>query len=135
MVAKTSLGGFSGNVAPDCTPPSRGGPTPGREVHVLIRSPGRLLISAIVGLKNEGSPSMIANVTLELRVDRRHVTESQVTIAGGQVVQVPIQALVNVSTGSHTAGLAVRAEYHSSGPGDVLVTGVSVVAGVFPGVR
>jgi hypothetical protein len=128
-------GGFSGNVAPDCTLPSRGGPTPGREVNVLFRSPGRLLISAIVGLENEGSPSTTARIILELRVDRRHVAESQVTITGGQVIQVPIQALVNVSTGSHTAGLAVQAEYRSNGPGDVLVTGVSIIAGAFPGLK
>jgi hypothetical protein len=125
-------GGFSGTTAPDCIPLPRGGPTPGREVHVLLRSAGRLLISAIVGLKNEGSPSTTADITLGLIVDRSRVAESQITTTGGQIVQVPIQTLVNLSAGSHTAGLAVHAEYGSSGPGDVLVTATSIIASAFP---
>jgi hypothetical protein len=125
-------GGFSGNTAPDCLPPRHGGPTPGREIHVLFRSRGRLLISAIVGLKNEASSSTTANITLELIVDRHRVTESQITTTGGQAVQVPIQTLGNVSAGSHTVGLAVHAEYGSSGPGDLLVTSASIIASALP---
>jgi hypothetical protein len=125
-------GGFAGTVAPDCTPLARGGATPGREAHVLFRSPGSLLISAIVSLRNEGAPQTTARVRLELRVDHQHITESQMTVPGGQGVQYPIQAVVHVSAGSHTAGLAVDAEYDSSGPGDVLVTATSIIASALP---
>jgi hypothetical protein len=127
-------GGFHGNVTADCAPPNRGsgGPTPGREVHLLFRSAGRLLVSAIVSLKNEGAPQTTARITLKLEVDRHPVSESFTTTTGGQVLQVPIQTLVNVSAGSHTAGLEVSAEYSSSTLGDVLVSGASVVASALP---
>lgn len=126
-------GGFSGNIAPDCKPPTLGDPTPGREVHVTFRQAGRLLISAIVGLKNEGSPSTTARIRLGLFVDRKRVAESELTITGGQATQVPVQTLAPVSAGSHTAGVAVSAEYGSSTPGDVLVSGASVIASALPG--
>jgi hypothetical protein len=127
-------GGFAGNAAPDCTPanPNRGAPTPGREVRIVFRTSGRLLVFATATLKDEGAPQTTASVTLKLNVDLHPVTESQVTIAGGQTLQVPIQALANASAGSHTAGLEVSAEYHSSGPGDVLVSGASVIASALP---
>jgi len=126
-------GGFHGNATADCAPTHPGStPTPGREVHILLLSFGRLLVSAIVSLKNEGPPETTARITFDLTVDRHRVTESHVTISGGQVLQVPIQTLVNVSAGSHTAGLAVTAEYDSSAPGDVLVSGASVIASALP---
>lgn len=128
-------GGFTGIVAPDCTPGSPGGPTPGREVHILLRSSGRLLVSAVVSLKNEGSPQTTSRITLGLTVDRHRVAENQIATTGGQIVQVPIQTLVNVLAGSHTAGVTVRAEYDSSTPGDVLVSATSVIASALPGVE
>jgi hypothetical protein len=85
-----------------------------------------------VNLKNEGAPQTTARITLELNVDRRRAAESQITTTGGQVVQVSIQTFVNASAGSHTAGLAVRAEYDSGTPGDVLVSTASVVASTLP---
>ncbi len=121
-----------GVAAPPCTPSPHGGPTPGREVHLSLPSSGRLLLTAIVGLNNQGTQNTIARITLELNVDGNPVNESTVDSAGGQIVQVPIQALVNVSSGAHNAGLAVRAEYKSSGPGDVLVTTTSLVATSLP---
>ncbi len=56
----------------------------------------------------------------------------RITSAGGQAIQVPVQTLVDVPAGIHTAGLAVSARYDLGGPGDVLVSGVSVIAGAFP---
>lgn len=127
-------GSFPGNATADCTPPSRslGGPTPGREVHLLFRSAGRLLVSAIVSLYNQGAPQTTAHITLQLNVDRHPVSESVTTTTGGQVLQVPIQTLVNVKAGSHTAGLEVSAQYGSSTPGDVLVSAASVIASALP---
>lgn len=126
-------GGFSGNVAPDCTPPTRGGPTPGREIHIHFNAPSRLVLSAIVSLRNEGVASTTAHITLGLNIDGKQITEDQADIAGGDhVVEVPIQGVANVSAGSHTTGLSIHAEYHSSGPGDVLVTAVSLIANAVP---
>jgi hypothetical protein len=125
-----------------CAPPSNvvppilplhGGPTPGREIHVFFRTPGRLLLSAIVGLKDESASQKPVPIELELIIDRRRVTDNLITTTGGQIVQAPIQTLADVSAGSHTAGLAVRAENCLSSPGHVLVSGVSVIASALPG--
>jgi hypothetical protein len=127
-------GGFpQRNAAPPCTPGARGGPTPGREIHIHFSSSGRLSVVAIASLKNEGAPQTTALVTLGLNIDRHRVTESQISTTGGQLVQAPIQAFAPVSGGSHTAGLAVRAEYGSSGPGDVVVLSTSIIASALPG--
>lgn len=126
-------GGFSGTAAPPCKPSRLGGPTPGREVHIRFRSSGRLLVSAIVGLKNEGAPQTTAHVELSLNVDDRNVSVSHINPAGGQIVQVPIQALVNSSAGWHTVRVEVLADYTSSAPGDVLVSEASVIASALPG--
>lgn len=123
---------LAGNAVPPCFRSLPGGPTPGREVHVLFRSPGRLLISAVVSLKNEGAPQTTAHITLGLNVDRKRVTASEITSAGGQATQVPVQALVDVPAGVYTAGLAVSAQYDSNGPGDVLVSSASLIASAFP---
>jgi hypothetical protein len=126
-------GGFPGNVAPPCTPGARGGPTPGREIHIHFSSSGRLSVVAIASLKNEGAPQTTALVTLGLNIDRHRVAESQISTTGGQLVQAPIQAFAPVAGGSHTAGLAVSAEYRSSGPGDVVVISTSIIASALPG--
>ena len=123
----------TGNAVPPCPASGRGGPTPGREVHVLLHSAGRLMVSGVVGLRNEGVPQSSARITLGLNVDQRPVAESQITSVGGQSVEVPIQALAAVSAGSHSAGFEVEVEYDSHGSGDVLVTGVSLIASALPG--
>jgi hypothetical protein len=71
-------------------------------------------------------------MTLGLNVDRKRISESEITSVGGQAIQVPVQTLVDVPAGMHTAGLAVSARYNSGGPGDVLVSAVSVIASAFP---
>ncbi len=118
---------------PACPSPS--GPTPRRTVHLFFPSSGRLLVSAVVGLTNDGAAGdrrTFAQVVLELMVDRRRAAASRVIITVGQIVQVPIQAVAEVAAGRHTVGLAVRAQYDSAGQGDVLVSGASVIASAVP---
>ncbi len=126
-------GGSPGNVAPPCTPERRGGATPGREVELHVSSVGRLSVSAIAGLKDEEAPGTTAQITLRLLVDRQPITEARVSIGGGQALQAPIQGLAPTARGSHAAGLQVSAEYSSPGPGDVVVTGSSLVVNASPG--
>ncbi len=127
------------------SPPHPGGPfascpilkrsgisTPGQELRVHARAQGRLLISAIVGLRNEGTPATTADVTLDVILDGRPAGEHQVQFTGGQTLQVPVQALVNIPAGSHTVGLTVDAKYSSNEPGDVLVSPVSLIASTLP---
>lgn len=120
------------NAVPPCVQPARGGRTPGREVRIVLQSPGRLLVSAIVNLKDEGAPASAARITLGLNVDRTRVAENEITTAGGQTIQVPIQTFAGVAAGTHTAGLSVSAQYDSAAPGDVLVTDASIIASAAP---
>lgn len=106
--------------------------TPGREVQLRFRSPGRLVISAIVGLQNAGPPNTTASVAVHLLVDGRWAADDEVAVAGGQRVQVPEQLLARISAGPHTVGVAVAASYHSFEPGDVLVSPVSLIASALP---
>lgn len=121
-----------GEVAPPCTPPILGSSTPGREVHITVRATGGLLVSAIAGLRNGGAPQTTADVTLAIIVDGRSVTQAKVESSGGQSLQVPIQAFIDVSPGRHTTGLAAEATYTSNAAGDVLVAPVSIVASAAP---
>jgi hypothetical protein len=128
-------GGFSGNVAPDCLPSRLDGPTPGREVRIRCRHSGPLMVSAILNLKNEGAPQTTAHVEFSLNIDNKNVSVSQVNLVSGQIVQVPLQALVNASVGWHTVRVEVAADYTSSTPGDVVVSEASVIASALPGIE
>jgi hypothetical protein len=146
-----SVAGVTNDTVVDLTkgpcnsPPRPGGPfascpilkrsgiaTPGQEVHLRARAQGRLLVSAIVGLRNEGTPATTADVTFNVTLDGRPVGEHEVQFTGGQTLQVPVQALVNIRAGSHTVGLTVDAKYSSNEPGDVLVAPVSLIATMLP---
>ena len=125
---------ITGTSAPPCPPPVHGGTTPGREVHLYLHASASLLASAIVGIQNGSEPqTAAARVTLCVDVDHNCVAESHVTISGGQMLQVPVQALRTVSSGSHTAGLEVEAGYSSPGNGNVLVSSTSLIATALPG--
>jgi hypothetical protein len=118
---------------PACPSPS--GPPSSRMVHLFFPSSGRLWAFAIAGLTYHGAaggPQTGAQVALELIIDRRRAAASQVIIARGQSVQVPIQTSTDVTAGRHTVGLSVRAEYDSIGQGDVFVSGASLVADALP---
>ena len=64
----------------------------------------------MVNLKHEGAQQTTARITLGLNVDRRRVSESEITSVGGHAIQVPVQTLVNVPASMHKAGLAVWAQ-------------------------
>jgi hypothetical protein len=119
--------------APDLVGPVDEGPTPGREVHLHFQTAGRLAVSATVRLENESAAQTPILVFLELRIDQRKVSRSYVTVAGGQIVQAPIQAFKSVVAGPHTAGLAIESQQQClSSPGRLVVSNVSVSASAFP---
>jgi hypothetical protein len=120
------------HVAPDLVAPPSIGPTPGREADLHFQAAGRLAVSATARLESEGAPQTTVRIRLELRVDQRRVSHSEVTVAGGQIVQAPIQAFKEVSAGPHTAGLAIYAEQCLSSPGRVVVSNVTVSASALP---
>lgn len=106
--------------------------TPGREVHLTLRSPGALLVSVIAGVRNSGPSNATANVTLNVFVDGGFVGQSELTLSGGQSAQAPAQMLADVRAGSHTVGVDVEAKYSSYEPGDVLVSPVSLIVTALP---
>jgi hypothetical protein len=118
------------NVA--CPQPVVGASASAHMVHVHLSSTGRLSISGVVGLRDEGVSSTTADVTLYVVVDGRTVGHTDSTLIGGETVQVPIQAVVNISRGQHTVGVGMSAQYLTSEPGDVTVSPVSVTVATFP---
>jgi hypothetical protein len=107
-------------------------PIPGRILHVDLRSPGQLLVTAVVGLSNEGATSTTAQVKLDLVVDGHPLTEDRLVLAGGQRMSAPLQVTTGVSRGRHAVGVGVAASYSSSAPGDVLVAPAALAATVLP---
>jgi hypothetical protein len=106
--------------------------TPGREVTLTLRSPGSILISAIVGLRDEGPAGTRADVRIHLVVDGRLASHSELTMTGGQQEHTPMQLLAPVGAGKHTVGVDVDARYSYYQAGDVLVSPVSVIATALP---
>lgn len=106
--------------------------TPGREVHIRLRGPGQLLVSAIAGLRDEGPTGTTATVTLHLVIDGHLATANDVTLDGGHSLQAPAQLLQSIPAGSHTVGIEATATYSSREPGDVLVSSVSLIASIEP---
>lgn len=129
-------GACNGALRPGETPPPCpllrfGGSSP-TELRVDTHHAGHLLIWAIAGVDNEGVADTQAKVSYAVILDERAVSSGEITVAGGQQEQVPIQALVRVTSRSHTVGFQIRAEYSSYGPGDVIVSPVSIVAVSLP---
>jgi hypothetical protein len=125
-------GGFSGNVAPPCTPPIGFRGSSPTQLRVSAHRLGRLLISVIAGIGDEGAAGTHAEVTYAAMLDGRPVSQGAITIMGGQKEQVPVQALGAVTSGVHTVGFQTRAEYFSTGPGDVVVAPVSLIVVLLP---
>jgi hypothetical protein len=141
-------GGWPPNlkVAPDCLPPPLGVAPAIPTVHLRLRLPGELVISALVGMSKQGQPQTRANVRTGLVLDGRPIPLVQrggaseyadfseaTSIQGGQSTEVPIEAVVPVRAGSHAVGIARSAEYSGDGPGDVIVGRVSVIVIELPG--
>lgn len=104
---------------------------PGDTVSAKTRSPGRLLVSTIASVQDQGAAGTSAQLTLDISVDGRR-TARELTLAGGQQLDVPMQLLVRVGAGSHVVGLGSTVQYTSTGPGDVIVGPVSMVAVALP---
>ncbi|HEX4563977.1 MAG TPA: hypothetical protein VH115_05925 [Solirubrobacteraceae bacterium] len=106
---------------------------PGREVAIRLPARGRVLMSAVVGLRSAGPAGANATVSMRFIVDGTRVgSDEPVVIAGGEHLQVPAQLLVRAERGSHTVGLLVSAQYAYFGPGDVFVSPVSLVVTALP---
>jgi hypothetical protein len=116
-----------------CRPPTNvAAAGAGRELHVSFRSSTTVLASATAGLRNEGPAGSSAEVSLQIVVDGRLAEHSDLTLAGGQTAQLPLQALIHAAPGQHTVGILVSAQYSSRAPGDVIVAPTSLVVSALP---
>jgi hypothetical protein len=107
-------------------------PVPGSEAETALKAPGELLISAIVGLGENGPAAASARVAIALSVDGRRLAPVEATVTGGEASQVPVQALIQAEPGRHSVAVAARAEYSSYEAGDVVVSPVSLVVTTLP---
>jgi hypothetical protein len=122
---------FPGEIPPPCVPPAPTYSAPSHHLRISVPSAGRLSISAIAGLNDRGIPGASAEVTVRIVVDKRVESDAQTEVTSGQILQIPAQALVPVSAGTHTIGLSIEAHY-SSRPENVLVTPISIIVMAFP---
>jgi hypothetical protein len=120
-----------GETPPPCAPSHFGGSSP-TQLRINTHHPGHLLISAIAGLNNQGATETHAEVSYAVILDERAISHGEITIAGGQQEQVPIQTLLPVASGPHTVGIQVGAEYSGYGPGDVIISPVSLIVVSLP---
>lgn len=132
------LGGFCngwplppGQPAPPCTPRPKGGPTPGREVSVVVPAPATLVILATVGLTNPGPPSTRATVTIETTIDGRAVAERATVVDGNDATQATVQGAFALPRGRHVVGIGLSARYSARGP-NVLAGPTTLTAMAFP---
>lgn len=70
-------------------------------------------------------------MTVRVIIDDRVASEGQTEMTGGQLLQVPAQALVPATAGTHTVGISIDADY-SARPENVFVAPVSIIATVLP---
>jgi hypothetical protein len=126
---------------PLCNGPVRlppGGPTPGREVRLHLRTRGQLLVSAVVSLAKRGPPSSSAGLEIGIVLDQQRgeaavAGRRVVRINGGQQMQVPLQALIHVGPGSRTIGVYTGLPaFGGEGSGDLLVDPISLIVSAVP---
>lgn len=115
-----------------CPPPAFGGLVNPPQLRVHTRSPGQLLVSGLAELEDQGAADTHAKVRYALELDRRQISVREVTLAGGQLLQAPSQALVSVAVGSHTIQFQAKAIYSSYEPGNVIVSSASLIAVSLP---
>jgi hypothetical protein len=121
-----------GNAVPPCVPPTRGGPTPGREVQLHLRYPSRLVISSVAALAKQGQRETRARVRATLVLDDRAIATSPFSLDGGESTEAVSEDAISVPAGAHTVGASYDGEYFGSGPGDVIVGPVTVIVTTLP---
>ncbi len=122
---------FPGQAPPPCIPPQRTYVPAPHQLHISLHSAGHLSITAVIGLNDHGTSQATANVTVRVIIDDRVASESETEMTGGQLLQVPAQALVPATAGTHTVGISIEADY-SARPENVLVAPVSIIATILP---
>jgi hypothetical protein len=125
-----------------CSEPLRlppGGPTPGREVQLRLRTRGQLLVSAVVSLAKLGPPSSSARLEIGIVLDQQRgeaavAGRRVVSINGGQQMQVPLEALIHVGPGSRTIGVYRGfPAFGGEGSGDLRVDPTALIVNALPG--
>jgi len=103
-----------------------------RELHLRLGTAGRIVVSAIAGLRDEGPPNTTAYVSVSLVVDGCTAVSGATVVHGGETTQAPVQLFARAAPGLHTIRVELAATYSSSEPGDVWVSPVSLIASTLP---
>ena len=107
--------------------------TPGSEVTVRLRTPGRLLVSALAGLSVKGPADAQVTERVEAFLDGNPAGGSEGSLAGTQTTQQPLQLLLPVSAGAHRVGVRVEeVRYSSYQSSELLIAPVSLIVSVLP---
>ncbi len=128
-----------GMPAPPCVLPAieRRVRTPGREAHFKLTFRGRVLVTAIVGLDDQGPKGTTAEASLAVILDGRIVEQSRLRLLGGEAQRVPLQVPIELDSGSHRVGLTADAHYDYTfdTPGDVIVGPVTITVAALPSLQ
>ena len=117
--------------APPC-PQAQLTNSPRRELKLSLSAAGRIFVSDTVTVTGGGSSATRVVVTLAATVDGHVATRTEVTVSGGETIQVPLQALVQAAPGPHVSGVGTAVAFESPEPGTVAITNVSAIALAVP---
>ena len=107
--------------------------TPGSEVTVRLRTPGRLLVSALAGLSVKGPADARVTERLEAFLDGNAAGGSDGSLTATQTIQQPLQLMLPVGAGTHRVGVRVEeVRYSSYQSAELLIAPVSLVVSVLP---
>jgi hypothetical protein len=73
-----------------------------------------------------------ATLELELIADREPLARTQITVGGNESVQVPIEGVTDVASGSHTVGLRVLPDECLGSPGRLRMIQATIIASALP---
>jgi hypothetical protein len=102
--------------------------------YLHLPRPGKLVITAIATLDDEGSVNNRVPIQLALFVDHRIVDNPIVELRGGETAQVPLQELASVHAGANSVGFRASASYpyNYEGRNGVRMPSASIIVTALP---
>lgn len=101
--------------------------------YLHLRRPGKLVITAIATLEDEGSVGTLAQVQLGLFADKHTVDNPRFQLRGGETAQVPLQGIAPARAGTNSVGFRSSAHYNNyDGLHGVYIRPVSIIVTALP---
>jgi hypothetical protein len=99
---------------------------------VEVSRSGRLQVTATLEVTYTGPSGTSADAGAEVRIHGATIATSLATLQAGSTQTLPIQAVVSVHPGEREVELGIGGRYHEPKPGELIVTGVSLIATTLP---